>query len=390
YRMLKPYFESTTGHQLAAGIKVLLNVTVEFHEVYGFSLNVRDIDPTYTLGDLARKRAEIIARLEREGVLTMNKELPMPLIPKNIAVISSPTAAGLGDFMDQLDKNPYKYRFYTRLFPALMQGAGAEASIISALEQIYELEELFDVVVLIRGGGASVDLNCFDSYELAYHITQFPLPVITGIGHEKDDTIVDLVAHTRVKTPTAAAEFILNRMHSFSSSIDELGTRFVKVVKNRLALERMSVGRMSAQFRPMVKGAIQKKKHMIQNQETACVSLIKSYLVHGKNRLHRCSSSLNHLALKSIAKKDHLLDSQQVRLSLFCKNYLNSTRRELDNYEKTNMLVSPENILKRGYSITLANGYLIKSVAQVEAGATLRTLLSDGEIISTVDHSTQR
>ncbi|MDP4205536.1 MAG: exodeoxyribonuclease VII large subunit, partial [Bacteroidota bacterium] len=140
YRMLKPYFESTTGHQLAAGIKVLLNVTVEFHEVYGFSLNVRDIDPTYTLGDLARKRAEIIARLEREGVLTMNKELSMPLIPKNIAVISSPTAAGLGDFMDQLDKNPYKYRFYTRLFPALMQGAGAEASIISALEQIYELE----------------------------------------------------------------------------------------------------------------------------------------------------------------------------------------------------------------------------------------------------------
>jgi exodeoxyribonuclease VII large subunit len=205
YRILKPYFETTTGQVLIEGLKVLVQVTVEFHELYGYSLNIQDIDPTYTLGDLARRKTDIINKLTREGVIDMNKGLDFPLVPQRIAVISSETAAGYQDFTNHLNTNQGGYVFYTKLFSALMQGPQTEVSVIRALERIYEYEDLFDVVVIIRGGGSQFDLSCFDNYNIAFHVAQFPLPVITGIGHEKDNSVVDLVAHTRLKTPTAVA-----------------------------------------------------------------------------------------------------------------------------------------------------------------------------------------
>ena len=213
YRLLKPYFEQETGQAFVSGLKVLVKVTVGFHELYGYSLTILDIDPSYTLGDMARRRREILAKLEEEGVLTLNKELEMPLLPQRIAVISSATAAGYGDFCNQLAGNPYGYVFYPRLFPAMMQGERVEESIIGALNRIYSHAEAWDVVVIIRGGGATSDLSNFDSYLLAANCAQFPLPIITGIGHERDDTVIDAVAHTRVKTPTAAAEYLIARVH---------------------------------------------------------------------------------------------------------------------------------------------------------------------------------
>jgi exodeoxyribonuclease VII large subunit len=205
YRMLKPYFETTTGRSLERGMKVLVQVEVIFHELYGFSLNIKDINPTFTIGDLERKKREIIEQLEREGIIDMNQRLELSLLPKNIAVISSPTAAGLGDFINQLERNSYGYKFHIKLFPAVMQGEKTTESVIAALDRIYEYEYLFDVVVIIRGGGAQSDLGCFDSYDMAANVAQFPIPVIAGIGHERDETIVDRVAFMRVKTPTAAA-----------------------------------------------------------------------------------------------------------------------------------------------------------------------------------------
>ena len=219
FRMLKPYFEMETGQMFASGLKVLVKVSVEFHELYGLSLTVLDIDPAYTLGDMVRKRMEIIRQLQEEGVFTLNKELPFPLLPRRIAIITSPTAAGYEDFMNQLTRNKGGYPFYTKLFPALMQGERTEASVIAALDRIYQHQDLFDVVVIIRGGGATSDLNSFDSYLLAANCAQFPLPIITGIGHERDDTVVDLVAHTRMKTPTAVAEFLISRMDSVVSDL---------------------------------------------------------------------------------------------------------------------------------------------------------------------------
>ena len=185
FRMLKPYFEMETGQMFASGLKVLVKVSVEFHELYGLSLTVLDIDPAYTLGDMVRKRMEIIRQLQEEGVFTLNKELPFPLLPRRIAIITSPTAAGYEDFMNQLTRNKGGYPFYTKLFPALMQGERTEASVIAALDRIYQHQDLFDVVVIIRGGGATSDLNSFDSYLLAANCAQFPLPIITGIGHER-------------------------------------------------------------------------------------------------------------------------------------------------------------------------------------------------------------
>ena len=231
---IRPYFERTTGQQLHAGMKVLLKVYPQFHEAYGFSWIVSDIDPTYTLGDMARKRQEIIQKLKAEGVFDLQKELQLPMFCQHIAVISSQTAAGYDDFCNQLADNPYGFQFVTQLFPAIMQGEGVEQSIINALERIYD--EQFDCVVIIRGGGATSDMSGFDTLALAENVANFPIPIITGIGHDRDESILDMVSHTRVKTPTAAAAFLISHLKEVLDVIDssqELITRFLSLVKTR-------------------------------------------------------------------------------------------------------------------------------------------------------------
>ena len=234
WAMVRPYFERTTGQRLVAGMKVLLKVYPQFHEAFGFSWIVTDIDPTYTLGDMARKRQEIIRQLKEEGVFDLQKELTLPLFCQRIAVISSETAAGYGDFCNQLSNNPYGFQFETHLFPAVMQGEGVERSLIDALVRIYEAP--FDCVAIIRGGGATSDLSGFDTLALAEHVANFPIPIITGIGHDRDECILDMVSHTRVKTPTAAATLLIDHlkevMDVINQSQDRL-TQLFSVVKTR-------------------------------------------------------------------------------------------------------------------------------------------------------------
>ena len=234
WAMVRPYFERTTGQRLVAGMKVLLKVYPQFHEAFGFSWIVTDIDPTYTLGDMARKRQEIIRQLKAEGVFDLQKELTLPLFCQRIAVISSETAAGYGDFCNQLSNNPYGFQFETHLFPAVMQGEGGERSLIDALGRIYEAP--FDCVAIIRGGGATSDLSGFDTLALAEHVANFPIPIITGIGHDRDECILDMVSHTRVKTPTAAAALLIDHLKEvldvINQSQDRL-TQLFSVVKTR-------------------------------------------------------------------------------------------------------------------------------------------------------------
>ena len=235
---IRPYFERTTGQQLHAGMKVLLQVCPQFHEAYGFSWIVNDIDPTYTIGDMARKRQEIIQKLKAEGVFDLQKELRLPLFCQHIAVISSQTAAGYGDFCNQLADNPYGFKFETQLFPAIMQGEGVEQSIINALESIWRKaesgkrkEDSFDCIAIIRGGGATSDMSGFDTLALAENVANFPIPIITGIGHERDESILDMVSHTRVKTPTAAATLLIEHLKEVLDIIDnsqELITRYAQ------------------------------------------------------------------------------------------------------------------------------------------------------------------
>lgn len=235
YALLRPYFVEEIGQNFVAGLKILVQVSVDFHELYGFALDVCDIEPAFTVGDMERRRRQIIKRLEDEGVIGLNKELPFPMLPQRVAVISSPTAAGYDDFCDQLAANAYGFVFYTHLFPSPMQGAKVEEGIIAALGMIARNLDLWDVVVIIRGGGATSDLSCFDTYDLANNCAQFPLPIITGIGHHRDDTLLDIVAHTRVKTPTAAAELLVHAMAAQAAYIETMRRNIADAVRNAIA-----------------------------------------------------------------------------------------------------------------------------------------------------------
>lgn len=341
FRMLKMYFESETGQQFTSGLKVLVKVSVDFHEVYGINLTVHDIDPTYTLGDQAKNRFLILKRLEEDGVINLNKELTLPIPTNRIAIISSPTAAGYEDFCNQLENNSSGFVFYTKLFPAIMQGERTEDSIISALERIYEHSDCFDAVIIIRGGGASSELSSFDSYLLAASCAQFPLPIITGIGHERDDTVLDIVAHTRAKTPTAVAEFLIDRMVDISEDCEFLEQNIFGRALELINEKNTQLNTLSTHF---------------------------SYLLKG-----RTNDQLKEL------------ESIKVRMNMMVDHLLKNKKQDLVSKEQYLKLISPENILKKGYSLTTKENKIIKSVKSLKKGDTIKTLLADGEVTSSVN-----
>ena len=362
FRMLKPYFEMETGQMFASGLKVLVKVSVEFHELYGLSLTVLDIDPAYTLGDMVRKRMEIIRQLQEEGVFTLNKELLFPLLPRRIAIITSPTAAGYEDFMNQLTRNEGGYPFYTKLFPALMQGERTEASVIAALDRIYQHQDLFDVVVIIRGGGATSDLNSFDSYLLAANCAQFPLPIITGIGHERDDTILDMVAHTRMKTPTAVAEFLIGRMDKAAGEVEELQQEVCSLATDILS----------------------RQKNFLQSLGSRLPVLAINRIERNRSQLQRMGMQLPtdaHAFLNQWASK---LEAMQVRLANRVESSLAERNRFIQLTEQFIKMASPDYVLKRGYSLTLKDGKIIKQADGLAIGDELVTRFADGEVRSTV------
>lgn len=337
---LKPYFEAQTGETLKVGMKVLLQVTVTFHEVYGYSLVVQDIDPAYTMGDMARRRKEILEQLARDGVIGLNKELEIPALPHRIAVISSATAAGWGDFRNQLDGNIYGFRFYVKLFPAIMQGDDVERSVVSALNAVAARRDDFDLVVIIRGGGAVSELSCFDSYNLAFNIANFPLPVITGIGHERDDTVADVVAHTKVKTPTAAAEFIINRVFDTASELENLTRRMSDAISGRMNAENV--------------------------------------------RIERLSQKLPSLFAVLRTRQEQLLETVWIKSVNGVRNLLTSQTHKLEILDKTLAAADPAVILKRGYSLTRAGGRAVKSASDLKKGDRLTTVFADGSVESEI------
>jgi exodeoxyribonuclease VII large subunit len=292
YRMLKPYFESSTGQTLRSGIKVLVAVTVDFHDVYGLSLNIRDIDPTYTLGELAKRRQEIIRQLEADGVMDMNKALEIATLPNRIAIISSSTAAGYDDFCNQIDNNPAGFVLYKKLFPAIMQGDQAANSIIEALDKIYEHASLFDVVVIIRGGGATTDLACFDSYELALNCAQFPLPIIAGIGHQRDLSIVDMVAHTSVKTPTAAAALLIEMMEDADSKMTDAYTAIYQLLHTRVQNQQQKIADISWKIKHALLNKTADKKLTLERQKSRLIQAVRLSLSTQKNKLALLENSI--------------------------------------------------------------------------------------------------
>lgn len=341
YRKLNHKFRAATNESLKPGMKVLLMAAVNFHEVYGLSLNVRDIDPAYTMGEMALKKREVIERLTKEGIIGLNKGLPLPIVPQRIAVISSPTAAGYGDFFDQLDNNPYGYRFTHVLFPALMQGAEAEASIISAMKRASQQRDSFDLLVIIRGGGSAIDLSCFDSYPLASRVARFPLPVLTGIGHEKDDTVVDLTAHTRMKTPTAVAEFLISGLRSFEETVMDIQDRLIRHTER-----------------------------LIRDERYGLLTLIQR---------------LNVISIKLTTALSHRMKEAEKDLRSHTRQLLQRSGSRLESLEKVIHLLDPENVLRRGYSITHHRGKVLTETSLLGKGSVIETKLYSGTLKSVVE-----
>lgn len=384
FRTLRPYFETMTGRSLAKGMKVMLNVEVVFHEVYGFSLNVRNIDPTYTVGDLERKKQEILAQLKEEGIIDMNRELEFPLLPKTIAVISSPTAAGLGDFMNQLEKNPYNYHFHIKLFPAVMQGEKTTESVIAALDRIYEYDFLFDAVVIIRGGGSQTDLGCFDSYELAANIAQFPLPVIAGIGHERDETIVDRVAHLRVKTPTAAAAFLIETFHEQESILEKRKHTFSAGVQSMLHREenRQLVG-ISA-FKRSVVALLTENGTSLKLLSHRMEHAVQLYIGTRQSGFENLKHRLENRILLVVDRQRNRIQNMQDGIGQKTSHILNNQQRRLGVVATMVRYADPKKVLEQGYSITRVNGKAVKNAAILKPGDLLETEVAQGKISSQV------
>ncbi len=362
WAILRPYFENSTKRQLASGMQVLVCVELTFHEVYGYSLNVTDIDPTYTLGDIARKRQEIIRSLEKAGIAEMNKDLRLPRLLQRIAVISSASAAGYGDFIKQLDGNNKCLKFKVKLFPATMQGDGVESSVIKALDCIAKELDDWDAVVIIRGGGAASDLYGFDTLALGENIAQFPLPVISGIGHERDDTIVDIVAHTRVKTPTAAADFIIRHQEAELNILHEFSERISRECTSLISKEKIRLERVSNKIPTLWE--VFKTKDSVFLDEVIL-------------RLHK--SSRNMIGSKAV-KQDYIFQ----HLSFASKSFLIKQKHIIEIIERQMDMADPERILKLGYSITRINGKAIFASNDLKIGDMLQTTLFDGEIQSVV------
>lgn len=318
WQLISAYFMQETGKRPEPGMQVLVEVSVGYHPVYGLSLNIQNIDPSFTLGDLARQRQLTLQQLEKDGVLEMNKSLPLPTVIRRIAVVSAEAAAGYGDFCHQLMDNPYNLSFNTQLFPATMQGDQAARSIIAALNAIAENADDFDCVAIIRGGGATTDLTCFDTYELASHCAQFPLPILSGIGHTRDISIVDLVVHSSLKTPTAVAEMIVDHNAGQLVRIDELRQRLALIATQMVAVRRQQIEQLRLTLQYTIANALQKERNRLQ------------------------------------------MFSQAIALH------------------------SPEQIFKKGYSLTLRDGKVVRDAKQLQTGDTITTVFANGERTSVV------
>ena len=362
WMMLRPYFERVTGRQLAKGMKVLLKVYPQFHEQYGFSWIVTDINPEFTLGDMARRRQEIIRQLKQEGVFDLQKELVIPMFAQRIAVISSATAAGYGDFCNQLSDNEYGFVFHTELFTAIMQGERVEESIIAALDRINERTDDFDVVVIIRGGGGTADFSGFDTLTLAENVANFPLPIITGIGHERDECILDMVSNTRVKTPTAAAAMLIDNLARVNTFLQSAESTIAGCIGHALDYEKMRLDKLVRQI-PLLFSMVRTREEARLDGALQSLRSASDAYMHGRN--------------VSLATLERLFQNA----SMHVLDRHNSQLRQLELQLRT---LDPKRMLRYGYSITRINGHAVRDAKDLKAGDEIVTTLDKGTIKSIV------
>lgn len=361
WMMILPHFLRVTGQQLHAGMKVRLKVFPQFHEAYGFAWIVTDIDPTFTLGDMARRRQDIIRRLKEDGVFDLQRELPLPLFCLHIAVISSKTAAGYGDFCQQLSES--RFAFDTQLFPATMQGEQVEESIIAALNQIYALNEsAFDCVVIIRGGGATADMSGFDTLALAENVAQFPLPIITGIGHDRDECVLDMVSHLRVKTPTAAAAFLIDHAQAVFDSLNDAQNRIARQAQAQISNLKSQISNLALRIPTLFS--------LVKTRQEACLDALYSQIL---TKIQQ-----------TIVSQQGRIDAFAQRIPLLLERKMSVEGHKLELINERVKALDPTLLLRRGYSITLKDGHAVRDPHQLKKGDKIETHVEKGTIKSTV------
>jgi exodeoxyribonuclease VII large subunit len=384
YRFLKSFFENITGESLREGLKILVKIKVEYHEIYGLSLIISDIDPAFTVGDMAIKRHLIIKRLEEEGVFSMNKELAFPYLPQRIAVISSGNAAGYSDFMKHLTGNIYGYVFYTALFSSAVQGEETESGILNAFDRIADNLHLFDVVVIIRGGGSQTDLSWFDNYNIAYHITQFPLPVLTGIGHDKDMSVTDMVANMALKTPTAAADFIIEAVNDIENHLIETGSGIRDLARTIIEKKRNQVESSGIKLAPISRMIISNVNNLLSGKRNEIINIVREYTLKAGFLTTNQSSRLTSGVKSFTNLRASAITGTIASLKTLTLSSLGKKRVIGESLENTLNILKPENVLRRGFTITSINGVVLRKREELKTNDIIDTQFSDGTVSSRV------
>lgn len=382
---IKPKFEQITGQKFKSGLKVMLFGSASFHEQYGLSFNITDVDPSFTIGDMERIRREIIETLTREGVVNCNKMLQMPRVPQRIAIISAKGAAGYGDFMNQLQSNPVGFKFYTHLFEATMQGETTSNSVIKALNDIEMTIDLWDCVVIIRGGGATSDLNGFDNLELARRVATFALPVVVGIGHERDRTVLDDIANVRVKTPTAAAEWLIMCAQQTLDQALALANQVARYVKDRTSGASKQLSHIEGTIPIIAKQQIIKSKSNLAAIASALPYMTKNRILSANRTIDAIARDVQHSAIGKISAAQTYLKTMSDALANAAPKAIANQDKRLKALENIVEALSPQKTLKRGFSLTKVNGKTVKSIDQLADNDVITTYLADGEITSVVN-----
>lgn len=382
---IKPKFEQITGQKFKSGLKVMLFGSASFHEQYGLSFNITDVDPSFTIGDMERIRREIIETLTREGVVNCNRMLQMPRVPQRIAIISAKGAAGYGDFMNQLQSNPVGFKFYTHLFEATMQGETTSNSVIKALNDIEMTIDLWDCVVIIRGGGATSDLNGFDNLELARRVATFALPVVVGIGHERDRTVLDDIANVRVKTPTAAAEWLIMCAQQTLDQALALANQVARYVKDRTSGASKQLSHIEGTIPIIAKQQIIKSKSNLAAIASALPYMTKNKILSANRTIDAIARDVQHSAIGKISAAQTYLKTMSDALANAAPKAIANQDKRLKALENIVEALSPQKTLRRGFSLTKVNGKTVKSIDQLADNDVITTYLADGEITSVVN-----
>lgn len=364
WQSLSARFRAVTGSDLVSGMRVLMCVSAAYHPAYGMSVTIEDVDPSYTVGDAVRRRNEILSRLKAEGLFDLNKKIPLTIAPQRVAIISAAGAAGYGDFLKQLHGNPFGIRFATKLFPAVMQGDGTSAAVCAAIAAVESEAADWDCVVIIRGGGATSDLAAFDDYTLGARIARCTLPVLVGIGHDRDVTVPDFVCHTPAKTPTAVAAFLVERCKALLDSLGRAALRVSEAVTARIAADRLLLATVASTLPGMMLGNLGDENRRLSNMSGLITARLNALITPCRGTLDRLGSTLSAVTGSTLAMQ----------------------KQTLDGIEQLVQALSPEAVLKRGFSITYTDDGHVLNASNAINGATIRTRLADGTVTSQISN----